>query len=461
MKSDRSGVGRARPLAPSRHRACDDFHRSSEAVRRSFLAEPDLTRRQILGAGIGAGLALYTTKAMPITRVLEAAAADAAAAPNAPVLVSVFLPGGVDLLDTLVPLHDYGRYADLHPALRVDGVPLAGTSLGVNPALATGIGGGIKGLYERGQIGFLPGIDYANPDLSHFHSRHFWETGLITEKAAPGWLGRTLDRTGGADNPLQGVSMGWGLSPVLRARSAPVAAVSSPGDAGFWIRDVWGEPYDAAMAAYGRLGRGRGGGSALEASRTAARLAKSVADRLAPYAERDGVDPLASSITYPAQSEFGRRLRYLAAMIEQPLGIRMANVEADGDFDTHDDQAELGALLADVSDCLSAFQADLEARGVADRTLTFVWSEFGRRPEENGSGTDHGAGGLAWVQGRRALSGIHSDYPDLSRLDGHDNLSVTIDFRRVYSSLLEQWVGTDADAVIPSSARFGRVALVS
>lgn len=444
----------------TRHHACDDFHRSSEKVRRDYLGGPALTRRQAIGAGLGAGLALYTAKALPLGRVFEAVAADAAAAPDAPVLVSVFLPGGVDLLDTLVPLHDYGRYADLHPQLKIAGVPLGGTPFGVHPSLAQGIGGGIKGLYERGQIGLLPGIDYGNPDLSHFHSRHFWETGLITENTAPGWLGRWLDRSGGADNPLQGVSMNWGLSPVMRSGRAPVAAVSSPGDAGFWIRGAWGESFDAAMAAYTRLGTDQGGSRALQASRKAARLAKQVADRLAPYAERAGVDPLASTIPYPEESDFGERLRYLAAMIQQPLGIRVADVKADGDFDTHDNQAELGPLLAEVSQCLAAFQADLQARGQSGRVLTFVWSEFGRRPEENDTGTDHGAGGLAWVQGDRALAGVHSDYPSLSALDEHDNLRVTIDFRRVYSSLLEQWLGTDANAVIPRSGGFGRVQLV-
>src|SRR5215208_5469742 len=283
------------------HRACDDFHGSMRP----------LTRRQVVGLGVGGGLALYLAQAMPIQRVFEAAAADAAAAPNASVLVSVFLPGGVDLLDTLVPLHDYGRYADLRPSLKVQGVPLVGTSLGLHPSLGRGVGGGIKGLFERGKIGFLPGIDYSNPDLSHFHSRHFWETGLITDRSAPGWLGRWLDRAGGRDNPLQGLSMGYGLSPVMRSGRAPVAAVASPGDAGFWIRDVWGEPHDAGMAAYGRMGHG-GGRGALGASREAARLAKLVADRLEPYTEHDGVDPLASTVAYPEDSEFGRRLRYLA-----------------------------------------------------------------------------------------------------------------------------------------------------
>jgi uncharacterized protein (DUF1501 family) len=435
------------------HRACDDFHRSSERMR-------PLTRRQVLAWGVGGGLSLYLTQAMPIQRMLEAAAADAAAAPNAPVLVSVFLPGGLDLLDTLVPLHAYGRYADLRPKLKVQGVPLGATGLGLNPSMAQGIGGGVKGLFERGKVGFLPGIDYSNPDLSHFHSRHFWETGLITDRDTPGWLGRWLDRAGSRDNPLQGVSVGYGLSPVLRSGRAPVAAVSSPGDAGFWMRGVWGDAYEAAMKTYGRLGHGSGGGEALGAARESARLAKQVADRLAPYAEHDGVDPLASSVAYPDNSDFGTRLGHLAAMISKPLGIRVAHVEADGDFDTHDNQSELSTKLADVSQCLAAFQADLEARGVADRTLTFVWSEFGRRPEENDSGTDHGAGGIAWVQGNRALAGVHSDYPDLYRLDREDNLQVTIDFRRVYSSLLEQHLGTQAAAVIPRAGKFGRVQLV-
>ena len=435
------------------HRACDDFHRSTHRMR-------PLTRRQVLGWGVGGGLSLYLSQAMPIQRVLDVAAADAAAAPNAPVLVSVFLPGGLDLLDTLVPLHSYGRYADLRPKLKVQGVPLGSTGLGVNPSLQQGIGGGIKGLYERGKIGFLPGIDYSNPDLSHFHSRHFWETGLITDRDAPGWLGRWLDRAGNRDNPLQGISLGYGLSPVMRSGHAPVAAVASPGDAGFWIRGVWGDAYEAAMKAYGRLGHGKAGGEALGAAREAARLAKQVADRLAPYAKHDGVDPLASSVPYPENSDFGDRLRNLAALISKPLGIRVAHVEADGDFDTHDNQSDLTGILADVSQSLAAFQADLEARGIADRTLTFVWSEFGRRPEENDSGTDHGAGGIAWVQGNRALAGVHSDYPDLNRLDREDNLQVTVDFRRVYSSLLEQHLGTDAGGVIPRAGAFGRISLV-
>ena len=108
-----------------------------------------------------------------------------------------------------------------------------------------------------------------------------------------------------------------------------------------------------------------------------------------------------------------------------------------------------------MSECLAAFQADLEARGVSQRTLTLVWSEFGRRPGENGSGTDHGAGGVAWVQGDRARGRGPQRVPEPGPARQHDNLKVTIDFRRVYSSLLEQQLGTDAASVIPNARRLG------
>src|SRR2546421_8985379 len=101
----------------------------------------------------------------------------------------------------------------------------------------------------------MPGIDYSNPDLSHFHSRHFWETGLVIDRGASGWLGRLLDGTGRQDNPLQGVSMTGELSPVLRAGQAPVAAVSAPGEKQFWIPGVYGKPFDDAMAAWEEMAK--------------------------------------------------------------------------------------------------------------------------------------------------------------------------------------------------------------
>jgi uncharacterized protein (DUF1501 family) len=442
----------------SRHRACDDFHRTSAAI----------TRRQLVGRSLAAGVTAYMAANPPLARVLEAAEASAADAPAAPVLVSVFLPGGCDLLSALAPMDQAARLSNLRRGLLVPGAaPLSGESrLAAHPALSSGLNGGIAGLFGAGKVGFLPGIDYANPDLSHFHSRHFWETGLVTESQNPGWLGRWLDHHGSPDNPLQALSVGAGLSPVLRTGAAPVAALSSPNAANLWISGTGGTALDKAMAAWDQLSAQPSSAQpGPVAAATAARLTKSVADRLAPYHSNGDtpVPQLVPRVAYPVGSDFADSLSSLAGMLDLPLGIRLATVQAPGDFDTHDNQADdLRAALTEVSEGLAAFQADLEARGSADRVLTFVWSEFGRRPEANHSaGTDHGAGGIGWVQGTRANGGVLTDYPDLSKLDREGNLAVTVDFRRVYASLIEQWLGTDADEVIPNSGAFGRVKVVA
>jgi uncharacterized protein (DUF1501 family) len=154
-------------------------------------------------------------------------------------------------------------------------------------------------------------------------------------------------------------------------------------------------------------------------------------------------------VAYP-DTDLGSGLRNLARMLGAGFGTRVAALSIGG-FDTHDDQpAEHAELLTDLSDSLVAWQADLAQRGLAGRVLTLIWSEFGRRPEDNESnGTDHGAGGLVMVVGDRANGGIRSEFPGLSRLDEDDNLLVTTEFRTVYASLLEGWLGVEAARVLP------------
>jgi uncharacterized protein (DUF1501 family) len=111
-------------------------------------------------------------------------------------------------------------------------------------------------------------------------------------------------------------------------------------------------------------------------------------------------------------------------------------------------------------DSIAAFQADLEARGLADRVITLVWSEFGRRPEENDSGTDHGAGGAAYVIGTQVHGQMVGEFPGLAQLDADDNLRATSDFRGLYCSIIEQWFGVEAAAVIPDAGSFARATLI-
>jgi uncharacterized protein (DUF1501 family) len=150
-------------------------------------------------------------------------------------------------------------------------------------------------------------------------------------------------------------------------------------------------------------------------------------------------------------------------MIAVGLPLHCVALEATGSYDTHADQvSELGPALQTTADSLLAFQRDLEARGVANRVLTLVWSEFGRRAEENGSGgTDHGAAGSAFLIGSRVAGGLVGEFPGLQNgLDRDGNLKPTTDFRGVYASLLEQWLHFDAARVIPNASRFKRSTLI-
>ncbi|HST41580.1 MAG TPA: DUF1501 domain-containing protein [Conexibacter sp.] len=173
--------------------------------------------------------------------------------------------------------------------------------------------------------------------------------------------------------------------------------------------------------------------------------------------------PLGSGASGYPDNRLGSRLRDMARLLGVGLPIRAAAVDAHADFDTHAGQG--GTFPEQIDECgraLAAFQADLEARGIADRVLTVVWSEFGRRPEENGSGgTDHGAGGVAFLMGTRVRGGIVGEFPGLHKLDEEGNLLPSTDFRALYSSILEQWLDADAEALIPGAAGFARYALLS
>jgi len=453
---------------------CEDFHRTTASARHPSVG---VSRRQFLGWGVASGLTLYTARAMPLAHWMEGAAEAAAADRDARILVSVFLPGGLDLLDSFMEVTQYPTYSRLRGksarSLSVDA--LLGGTISPHPSLEAGRDGGIRGLLSAGKVGLLPGIDYANPDLSHFHSRLFWETGTITSQQTTGWLGRWLDQHGTGANPFQGLTSGSRLSPTLLTTRAPVSSVESIQATEMKIPSVEDPNRRRAMRVYGNLARPqRGDGEGRASARAGARYAQDVSDRLSPLAGKappavepggdvDSVAQVGGKISgYPQGSQFGGHLRQLAFLLDQNLGTRVATVDGRADFDTHQNQPErLAEALSDVSASLAAFQHDLETRGLGDRVLTFVWTEFGRRPQANSSnGSDHGAGGIGWTMGNQVAPGLRTEYPSLRNLDAQGNLKVTVDFRSVYASLIEQWLGTPADGIIPDAGSFPRVSLV-
>ncbi len=456
------------------HRCCQDFSRT-ELLRRAAasagraLPDPDprmpvpagtgLSRRRFLVASAGLAVSVYAAGKLNLA-ALEEGVAEAAAGPAAPVLISVFLSGGIDSISVLAPASD-PLYRKLRPTLALgeaDGTAFGEDSrLRWHPSAA-----GLATLHGEGKLSVAAAIGYDHPDQSHFNSRHFYEVGALERQLRTGWMGRYLDRAGSPSNPLQGLSFDGRLAPALATTRVPIATVNGNGRFDFGAPGVWGdvenwmheslEALGSRHAGAGDAGLRQAGGVAVQSS--------TLRRQLEPFGASDVVSPVA----YPTEGagDFPESMAALAAMIAGGLPLRCVSVTANGGYDTHDDQPQdLEEGLKGASETLLAFQRDIEARGVADRVLVNVWSEFGRRAEENASrGTDHGAAGIGFVMGTRARGTMVGEFPGLGRLDSDGNLLPTSDFRGVYCGLLEQWLGADAGAVIPDAARFPRPALV-
>ena len=445
--------------------ACDDFGRAHAVAGDGLPAiEPGmpapagtgLTRRSFLAKGLGAALTVYGLDRLSVLDIDGLAHA----ATNDRVLVSIFLDGGADSLSMLFPAAD-PLYYQYRPTLAIP--QSSGSVFGEDgrlhwhPSLTS-----LAQLHVEGKVSVIPAIGYTSPDKSHFTSRHYWEVGATDAGLATGWLGRYLDRVGSADNPLQGLSLDNRLQPALATGKVPVASIDGPDRYTFAARRDATTLETRILDAVGELGAAHLGSRDRAIREVASASAQSHRLRRELQGLGAGVGQVPSS--YPqSTSEFPRRLAGLAAMLSAGMPIRCAALKAPGMYDTHADQAdELNTALKLTADSLLAFQRDLEARGLADRVLVHVWSEFGRRARENGSdGTDHGAAGLGLLIGSRVHGRMIGEFPGLGGgLDEQGNLRATSDFRGVYSAILEQWFDTDAAAIIPGAASFARPTLL-
>jgi uncharacterized protein (DUF1501 family) len=319
---------------------------------------------------------------------------------------------------------------------------------------------GLAELHEEGKVTAFPAIGYEPQDESHFTSRHYWEVGQLDTNTRTGWMGRYLDIAGEPNNPLQGLSLDYSLAPALATETMPVAAVSSPADYTMWAEGLGSPVIEPALETFGALGALSAPSPAYAQARAASYDTDLVLNKMASFVESEKTSGDKSAVTYPT-GEFAERLAVLAAMLHTGMPIKCASLNAVGSYDTHSDEAgTLATNLAETVAAVLAFQRDLEKRELDNRVLIQLWSEFGRRPRENGSGTDHGAGGNAFLIGTRAAGKMVGEFPGLTNLDENENVLRTSDFRGMYCSLLEQWFQTEAGLVIPEAASFERYSLV-
>jgi uncharacterized protein (DUF1501 family) len=467
------------PLGNQSACACRDYnraellrHAAAHAGRGLPSVEPGmptpagtgLSRRGFLLASAGLALSVYGAGSVLDPAVFEEGIAQAAAAPAQPVIVSVYLQGGIDAMSLLYPAGD-PLYTKYRPVLALP--ESAGPAFAEDPRLHWHpLAAPLAQLHGEGKLSVLPAVGYADPDQSHFTSRHFWEVGATQADLLTGWMGRYLDLAGVPDNPLQGLCLDESLQPSLATARMPVAAIDTPSSYSFYAKDVWGTPQEIMYDHFDALGQvgARSSDAAMAQSGQAALMSNTLRQQLAPF-QPSSEDPKPSlPAGYPSSGDrLPARMAGIAQMLAAGLPLRCVSVSTESVFDTHDGQVtSFNSGLDEAAQTLVAFQRDLEARGLADRVLTLVWSEFGRRPQENASaGTDHGAAGCAFVMGTRAAGTMIGEWPGLAGgLDALGNLRATSDFRGLYCSLLEQWLGHEAAPIVPGAATLPRMQVV-
>lgn len=354
------------------------------------------------------------------------------------ILVVVQLGGGNDGLNTLVPSSDDAYYrARPGIGLKKDRLIRITDDLAANDKLAE-----LMKLYDNGQVAIIQGVGYPNPDRSHFRSMEIWHTASDSDEfLSRGWLGRYFDNCcSGSARPQAGVALG---------KERPQAF---DGERGIGV--AFEDPLN-----YGwRPGKGTDTAEKFEAINAVRPTSNDTLDFLrhttsnaimSSYevkeaAQRAGLGK-GQTAARPGQRD---PLQAVAALIRGDLQTRIYYVSVTG-FDTHANQAGThDTLLERFAQAMARFQQTLEQDGNADRVMTLVFSEFGRRVEQNASGgTDHGTAAPMFIVGKHAKAGLHGVRPSLTDLDDGD-LKFGVDFRSVYAGVLRHWFEVDPEQVL-------------
>jgi uncharacterized protein (DUF1501 family) len=362
-----------------------------------------------------------------------------------PVLVVLQLSGGNDAMNTIVP-YTNPLYTDNRPIVRIptDSVLPINDTIGFNPNM-----GPIKELYDAGKVAIIQGVGYPNPSRSHFRSMDIWHTCEPDKIGTEGWLGRTvkaMDPKG--ENVLTCVNFGRGLPRALVAPGVPIASVGN-------------------LETYGVL-TGMEEEERMEALDLFSRIYSPTVGRgaVVDYLSSTGMDALKGAdilkeapLKYSSSIEYGgdsvaQYMRSIVQVITANLGVRILYTTAPyNSFDTHAGELVTHAKLwTNVSQTVADFYADLQEHNATDNVTLLVFTEFGRRVHDNGSGSDHGSGGIAFVVGDNVAGGLHGEYPSLEAnklLEG--DLHFNNDYRGLYTTLLEDWMGVEAKPVVGGS----------
>jgi uncharacterized protein (DUF1501 family) len=372
-------------------------------------------------------LALAPTVPAFLARTARAAPADA----DGRVLVVVQLDGGNDGLNTVVPFGD-PNYPRLRRALRVPAneVVKVADGVGLHPALRPA-----ARLLEAGRLAVVQGVGYPNPNRSHFRSMAIWHTARFDpeEHRGLGWVGRALDAGPAVRAGAPGsVFVGPESPPVaLQGRRVPSSALARLDDFAL-----------TGGAEAGRAAAAPGDGDGL-----ADFVRRVTLDAYAAAARVQEAARAGDGAGYPG-SDLAGRLRLVARLLKSGYGARVFYTLQAG-YDTHAQQAvPHAALLYELASALAAFFNDLGAARLADRVAVLAFSEFGRAIRENASGgTDHGTAGPVLLAGPGVKGGLAGAAPSLTDLDAGQP-RMTVDFRRVYAAVLEQWLGLPARAAV-------------
>jgi uncharacterized protein (DUF1501 family) len=396
-------------------------------------------RRTFLKGGLGAA-GLVGVASLPFGRADRAAAAPAPPPKPERFLVVIDMAGGNDGYSTVIPGNS-GAYRDLRPTVAIpngQSIPFEG-GLRLHPSLTK---------LSSQRIAVLEGVGTPNSELSHFEMlRRWWQGDEDGSQGfalgGTGFLGRVCDVVGDPAAPAAGVSIGFAPSAMLVAHEVqtlavdPIGTVGFPGsDDGVWIAAQHAMADPGVPEANGMLLAGRRGN----------RIALGVNDLLASLPPADD-----ATFPYPATG-LGAQLRLTSRIVQAGTtsGVRCVHLPFQGDFDTHvNHKVRHSALMAEFDDALAVFLTEMKARGLLNHVVVATISEFGRRPEQNTNGLDHGTASALLLFGS-VRGGVFGSRPKFSTLDPNGNLVPTVVMSEYYASLAK-WMGARPDDVLPGA----------